>query len=93
VRNAGSRIGRNAVEALARAEISQLENESLSSSPSTAVATDQWLRQLWEHTSEAMVLSDPGGIVLAANPAYYRLYGYGPEEVLGKSFALIFPPD
>ena len=65
----------------------------MSSSPSTAVATNQWLRQLWEHTSEAMVLSDPGGIVLAANPAYYRLYGYGPEEVLGKSFALIFPPD
>jgi PAS domain S-box-containing protein len=57
------------------------------------LATDQWLRQLWEHTSEAMALSDPDGIVLAANPAYYRLYGYGPDEVLGKSFALIFPSD
>jgi PAS domain S-box-containing protein len=51
------------------------------------------LRQLWEHASEAMALSDPGGVVLAANPAYYRLYGYGPDEVLGKSFALIFPSD
>ena len=54
---------------------------------------DQWLRQLWKHASDAMVLSDADGIVLAANPAYYRLYGYGPEEVLGKSFALIFPID
>ena len=59
----------------------------------TVLATDQWLRQLWQHTSEAMALSDPDGIVLAANPAYYRLYGYGPDEVLGKSFALIFPSD
>lgn len=40
-----------------------------------------------------MALSDAAGIVLAANPAYYKLYGYGPEEVLGKSFALIFPSD
>lgn len=38
-----------------------------------------------------MAISDPSGVVLAANPAYYRLYGYGPEEVLGASFALIFP--
>ena len=57
------------------------------------LATDQWLRQLWEHAAEAMALSDAAGVVLAANPAYYRLYGYGPEEVLGKSFALIFPAD
>jgi PAS domain S-box-containing protein len=55
------------------------------------LATEQWLQQLWEQTSEAMALSDPNGIVLAANPAYYHLYGYGPDEVLGKSFALIFP--
>jgi PAS domain S-box-containing protein len=57
------------------------------------LATDQWLHQLWEHTSEAMALSGADGIVVAANPAYYRLYGYGPDEVVGKSFALIFPPD
>ena len=40
-----------------------------------------------------MALSDAAGIVLAANPAYYRLYGYRPEDVLGASFALIFPSD
>ena len=53
----------------------------------------EWLRVLWEQASDAMALSDDTGIVLAANPAYYELYGYGPEEVLGKSFALIFPSD
>ena len=54
---------------------------------------DPWLRQIWEHTSDAMALSDPGGTVLAANLAYFRLYGYGPEEVVGRSFALIFPSE
>lgn len=53
----------------------------------------QWLQVLWEQTSDAMALSDETGIVLAANPAYHRLYGYGPAEVLGKSFALIFPDE
>jgi PAS domain S-box-containing protein len=38
-----------------------------------------------------MALSDPHGIVLAANPAYFALYGYGPDEVIGKSFSIIFP--
>jgi PAS domain S-box-containing protein len=40
-----------------------------------------------------MALSDPEGRVLAANPAYYVLYGYAPEEVLRQSFAVIFPED
>jgi PAS domain S-box-containing protein len=38
-----------------------------------------------------MALSDPEGIVIAANPGYYRLYGYTPEEVIGHSYAIIFP--
>ena len=53
----------------------------------------QWLQVLWEQTSDAMALSDEAGIVLAANPAYSRLYGYSRDEVLGKSFALIFPKE
>lgn len=38
-----------------------------------------------------MAVSDPNGTVLAANTAYYRLYGYTAEEVLGHNFAIIFP--
>jgi PAS domain S-box-containing protein len=38
-----------------------------------------------------MALSDRSGRVLAANPAYYELYGYTPDEILGNNFALIFP--
>ena len=48
---------------------------------------------VWEATDDALALSDADGIVLAANPAYYRLYGLTPAEVLGQSFAVIFPAD
>ena len=40
-----------------------------------------------------MALSDPDGTVLMVNPAYCALYGYRREEVIGNSFAIIFPPE
>ena len=49
--------------------------------------------QIWDSVSDALALSDPEGIVLAANPAYLRLYGYELEDVLGNSFAIIFPAE
>jgi len=52
---------------------------------------EERLKQIWEVTSDAMCLSDADGIVLTANPSYFRLYGYTAEQVLGKSFEIIFP--
>jgi PAS domain S-box-containing protein len=40
-----------------------------------------------------MVLSDPEGIVLDANPAYLELCGYPSEQVIGRKFSIIFPED
>ncbi len=57
----------------------------------TAVASDTWLRAVWDAASDAMALSDERGIVIDANPAYQALYGYAREEVMGKSFSVIFP--
>jgi PAS domain S-box-containing protein len=48
---------------------------------------------IWDAAADAMALSNADGIVLAANPAYYHLYGYSPDQVLGNSFAIIFPED
>lgn len=50
-------------------------------------------RTVWDATSDAIALSSPDGIVLAANPAYLALYGYDEAEVVGHSFAVIFPPE
>jgi PAS domain S-box-containing protein len=53
---------------------------------------EAWLRAVWAAATDAIALSDANGRVLAANPAYHLLYGYSPAEVLGQSFAVIFPP-
>jgi PAS domain S-box-containing protein len=52
-----------------------------------------WPTLVWEAAPDAMVLSDPDGIVLLANQAYCDLYGYAMHEVVGTSFAIIFPPE
>jgi len=51
------------------------------------------LQVVWEASADAIALSDPEGIVLHANPAYCRLYGYPPEQVIGHSYAIIFPEE
>src|SRR5437588_2158199 len=51
------------------------------------------LRTLCDLTADALAVSDPDGIVLWANQAYFQLYGYGPEAVIGHDFAAIFPED
>jgi PAS domain S-box-containing protein len=55
--------------------------------------SERRFQAVWEAASDAMALSTPDGIVLAANPAYYQLYGYTPEEVIGHNFSLIFPKE
>lgn len=50
-------------------------------------------RAVWEATSDAIALSAPDGTVLAANPAYLDLYGFEEKEVVGQSFAVIFPEE
>lgn len=52
---------------------------------------EERFQAIWQAASDAMALSRPDGTVFAANPAYYQLYGYTPEEVLGKDFSIIFP--
>jgi len=55
--------------------------------------SEERLRAVWESATDAIALSNPDGLVLAANPAYYRLLGREPEQVIGQSFALIFPSE
>jgi PAS domain S-box-containing protein len=55
--------------------------------------SEQRFHAIWDAAADAMALSNADGVVLAANPAYYQLYGYSPDQVLGNSFAIIFPDD
>ncbi len=54
-------------------------------------AGDPLFHEVWEASLDAKVLSDGAGIVVLANPAYYQLYAFSPEQVLGHEFAIIFP--
>src|SRR3954447_23787585 len=53
--------------------------------------SEERFRAVWEATSEAMALSNSEGVVIAVNPAYCALFGLTPEQVVGQSFAIIFP--
>jgi PAS domain S-box-containing protein len=53
--------------------------------------SERLFRAVWEYAFDAMALSTPDGTVFAANPAYFHLYGFPPEEVIGKNFSNIAP--
>ncbi len=55
--------------------------------------SERRFRTVWEVASDAMALSTPDGVVFDANPAYYHLFGYTPEEILGKNYSIIFPEE
>ncbi len=42
------------------------------------------LRKAVENSGEAMFLTDPGGTITWINPAFSRVYGYTPGEVVGR---------
>lgn len=59
--------------------------------PSSQSENDQRFRRVFEAAYDAMVLSDAEGVVLEANTAYFDLYGFTAEEVIGQKFFIIFP--
>lgn len=44
---------------------------------------------VYAHTSEAMVVTDPQGVVQDLNPAFTEITGYSPEEVIGRRLNMI----
>ena len=55
--------------------------------------SEERFRSVFETATDAMAISDAEGVVLEANPAYFELYGYTSEEVIGHSFAILFPEE
>ncbi|MEO9221306.1 MAG: response regulator [Mycobacteriaceae bacterium] len=56
-------------------------------------AADVRFRSLVQSSDDAIVGQTVEGLVTSWNPAAERLYGYGAEEIVGKSIGLIVPPD
>ena len=49
-------------------------------------------RNIFESTSDAVFVFDREGVIVEANPNAYRMYGYGPGELMGLPAAAIIHP-
>ena len=61
---------------------------------SERVATEEQIRfqaTLLDRVSEAVIATDPAGVIMFWNKGAERLYGYSSDEVMGKSFLAIGP--
>jgi diguanylate cyclase (GGDEF)-like protein/PAS domain S-box-containing protein len=56
---------------------------------------DRWLRSVVENSSENVTIVDPDGTLRYASPAFGRMLGYAPEEVVGTMNVLdhVHPDD
>jgi PAS domain S-box-containing protein len=53
----------------------------------------QHLAEVVRGTQDAVLSKDLDGIVTTWNPAAARLYGYSPEEAIGRHISFLVPPD
>src|SRR3954468_12862077 len=53
--------------------------------------TELRYRLLWETSPDAVILMDPLGVIHFANPAVKDVFGYTPEELMGKNLAALQP--
>ena len=47
---------------------------------------------MWETSTDAVIILDRESCILYANPAVSDVFGYRPEELIGKGIALLQPP-
>ncbi len=48
-------------------------------------------RLLWETAPDAIILMDVKGYIHFTNPAVSKIYGYSPEELIGKNLSILQP--
>ncbi|MDW8466002.1 MAG: ATP-binding protein [Chloroherpetonaceae bacterium] len=55
--------------------------------------SEQRLRTIIDSTPLGIVITNEDTIIEYANQAYCEIYGYLPEELIGKSFTIVVPPE
>jgi PAS domain S-box-containing protein len=76
------------------ASIQDAEQRSgLSNDEATAVVTQARLAALVECCDDAIISKSIDGIITSWNRGAERLFGYAPDEVIGRSILVIVPPD
>lgn len=54
--------------------------------------TEARLRAILDAAVDAIVTIDTQGVIEAVNPAVTRIFGYAPEELLGRNVSVLMPP-
>jgi two-component system cell cycle sensor histidine kinase/response regulator CckA len=61
--------------------------------PTEKGAAEGRYQTLFNHAPDGIIIADPDGVYLDANPSLYRMLGYSPEEFLGKTAAAFVLPE
>ena len=51
------------------------------------------IARFFDSAADAIVIVDKSGLILSANPAVRQIFGYEPEEIVGRSFSMLMPKD
>ncbi len=54
---------------------------------------EQQYRNIFNTVNDGLIVSDPEGVILQANPAACRIYGYDADEMVGMNAATLVHPD
>lgn len=76
---------RDHARALARAVASESQHQKTAS---LLERTERLYRVLWETTAEAICLIDNNCVIRYSNPAIQPMFGYSPEELIGRDIGL-----
>src|SRR5207249_8901113 len=81
------------MDAFALAEPNSTSPERAAALPPAPERMTPHLAAIVEQSEDAIISSTLDGIVLSWNQGATKVYGYTPEEALGRSVSMLFPPE
>ena len=66
--------------------------QELNRAERTLRESEERFRALWDASTDAILMLDEESVVRYANPAVLQVFGYRPDELLGRDLALLQPP-